>query len=90
MNHTRIFTDEHEFQIYGCENSGLFKAFGDHVLHRLRIPLHERKNQRIRITLLSRDTQYRKILNEDELVNALKENPEYKVRKVKNGAMEWS
>ncbi|XP_017766635.1 PREDICTED: EGF domain-specific O-linked N-acetylglucosamine transferase [Eufriesea mexicana] len=68
--------------IYGCENSGLFKAFGDHVLHRLRIPLHERKNQRIRITLLSRDTQYRKILNEDELVNALKENPEYKVRKV--------
>ncbi|KOC65578.1 EGF domain-specific O-linked N-acetylglucosamine transferase [Habropoda laboriosa] len=33
--------------IYGCENSGLFKAFGDHVLHRLRIPLHERKNQRV-------------------------------------------
>ncbi|XP_033334181.1 EGF-domain O-GlcNAc transferase isoform X2 [Megalopta genalis] len=68
--------------IYGCENSGLFKAFGDHVLHRLRIPLHERKNQRIRVTLLSRDTQYRRILNEDELVKALKENPEYKVRKV--------
>ncbi|XP_076388941.1 EGF-domain O-GlcNAc transferase isoform X2 [Megachile rotundata] len=68
--------------IYGCEKSGLFKAFGDHVLHRLRIPLHERKNQRIRVTLLSRDTQYRRILNEDELVKALKENPEYKVRKV--------
>ncbi|XP_029043796.2 EGF domain-specific O-linked N-acetylglucosamine transferase isoform X2 [Osmia bicornis bicornis] len=68
--------------IYGCEKSGLFKAFGDHLLHRLRIPLHERKNQRIRVTLLSRDTQYRKILNEDELVKALKENPEYKVRKV--------
>ncbi|CAD1478685.1 unnamed protein product [Heterotrigona itama] len=68
--------------IYGCENSGLFKAFGDHVLHKLRIPLHERKNERIRITLLSRDTQYRKILNEDELTKALKENPEYKVRKV--------
>ncbi|XP_043506488.1 EGF domain-specific O-linked N-acetylglucosamine transferase isoform X2 [Frieseomelitta varia] len=68
--------------IYGCENSGLFKAFGDHVLHKLRIPLHERKNERIRVTLLSRDTQYRKILNEDELTKALKENPEYKVRKV--------
>ncbi|XP_031827699.1 EGF-domain O-GlcNAc transferase isoform X2 [Nomia melanderi] len=68
--------------IYGCEKSGLFKAFGDHVLHRLRIPLQERKNQRIRVTLLSRDTQYRRILNEDELVKALKENPEYKVRKV--------
>ncbi|KOX67308.1 EGF domain-specific O-linked N-acetylglucosamine transferase [Melipona quadrifasciata] len=68
--------------IYGCENSGLFKAFGDHLLHKLRIPLHERKNERIRVTLLSRDTQYRKILNEDELTKALKENPEYKVRKV--------
>ncbi|XP_050591020.1 EGF domain-specific O-linked N-acetylglucosamine transferase isoform X2 [Bombus affinis] len=68
--------------IYGCEKSGLFKAFGDHVLHRLRTPHHERKNQRIRVTLLSRDTQYRRILNEDELTKALKENPEYKVRKV--------
>ncbi|XP_076624909.1 EGF-domain O-GlcNAc transferase isoform X2 [Colletes latitarsis] len=68
--------------IYGCEKSGLFKAFSDHVLHRLHIPLHERKNQRIRVTLLSRDTQYRKILNEDELVEALKENREYRVRKV--------
>ncbi|XP_053987802.1 EGF domain-specific O-linked N-acetylglucosamine transferase isoform X2 [Hylaeus volcanicus] len=68
--------------IYGCEKSGLFKAFGDHVLHRLSIPLHERKNQRIRVTLLSRDTQYRRILNEDELVKALKENTEYRVRKV--------
>lgn len=52
------------------------------MLHRLRIPHHERKNQRIRVTLLSRDTQYRRILNEDELTKALKENPEYKVRKV--------
>lgn len=60
----------------------MFKAFGEHVLHRLRIPLHERKNQRIRVTLLSRDTQYRRILNEDELVRALKENPLYKVKKV--------
>lgn len=52
------------------------------MLHRLRTPHHERKNQRIRVTLLSRDTQYRRILNEDELTKALKENPEYKVRKV--------
>jgi len=53
------------------------------VLHRLQIPLHPRKDRKIRITLLSRDTQYRKILNENELVKALKENPEYKVNKVK-------
>ncbi|XP_035743152.1 EGF domain-specific O-linked N-acetylglucosamine transferase-like isoform X2 [Vespa mandarinia] len=68
--------------IYGCEKSGLFKAFGDHVLHRLKIPLLQRKNEKIRVTLLSRDTQYRKILNEEELVQALKENKEYEVRKV--------
>lgn len=60
----------------------MFKAFGDHVLHRLKIPLLERKNEKIRVTLLSRDTKYRKILNEEELVRALKENKEYEVRKV--------
>lgn len=70
--------------IYGCEKSGLFKAFSDHVLHRLQIPLHGRKDRKIRVTLLSRDTQYRKILNEDELLKALKENSEYRVRKVKS------
>lgn len=69
-------------QIYGCEKSGLFKAFSEHLLHRLRIPLHVRKSPKIRVTLLSRDTRYRKILNEDELVDALKENPDYRVRKV--------
>lgn len=69
--------------IYGCEKSGLFKAFSDHVLHRLQIPLHQRNDHKIRVTLLSRETQYRKILNENELLKALKENPEYKVKKVK-------
>ncbi|XP_001599568.2 EGF domain-specific O-linked N-acetylglucosamine transferase [Nasonia vitripennis] len=68
--------------IYGCEKSGLFTAFSDHVLHRLRIPLHVRKNTKIRVTLLSRDTQYRRILNEDELVKALEKNPRYEVKKV--------
>lgn len=70
------------FQIYGCEDSGLFTAFSDHILHRLRIPLHDRNNTKIRVTLLSRDTQYRRILNEDELVKALKANPNYEVKKV--------
>ncbi|XP_011298968.1 EGF domain-specific O-linked N-acetylglucosamine transferase isoform X2 [Fopius arisanus] len=68
--------------IYGCEKSGLFKAFSEHILHRLNIPLRERKSDKIRVTLLSRDTRYRRILNEDELVEALKKNPEYKVKKV--------
>lgn len=52
------------------------------MLHRLRIPVHEKNNNKIRVTLLSRDTQYRKILNEDELVEALKKNPDYEVKKV--------
>ncbi|XP_015604766.1 EGF domain-specific O-linked N-acetylglucosamine transferase isoform X2 [Cephus cinctus] len=68
--------------IYGCEKSGLFRAFGHHILHRLRIPLHQRKTPKIRVTLLSRDTQYRQILNEDQLVKALREIPHYKVKKV--------
>ena len=68
--------------IYGCENSGLFHAFSEHVLHRLKIPFHNRENRKIRITLLARDTKYRRILNEDELVEAIAENPNYEVEKV--------
>lgn len=37
---------------------------------------------RIRITLLSRDTKYRRILNENELVEALKKNKNYNVKHV--------
>lgn len=68
--------------IYGCEKSGLFSAFNKHILHRLKIPVHEQKDPKIRITLLSRDTKYRRILNEDELVKALQKNPNYSVRRV--------
>ncbi|XP_044267889.1 EGF domain-specific O-linked N-acetylglucosamine transferase [Tribolium madens] len=68
--------------IYGCENSGLFHAFSQHILHRLKIPFHPRKNKKIRITLLTRDTKYRRILNEDELVEALAKNRNYEVQKI--------
>lgn len=68
--------------IYGCQNSGLFHAFSQHILHRLDIPVNEPVDRRIRITLLSRDTKYRRILNEDELLTALKENDEYSVQRV--------
>ncbi|XP_067003834.2 EGF domain-specific O-linked N-acetylglucosamine transferase isoform X2 [Anabrus simplex] len=68
--------------IWGCEKSGLFHAFSKHILHRLQIPEQKRNNTKIRITLLSRDTTYRRILNEEELLNALKENPEYEVNRV--------
>jgi len=68
--------------IYGCEKSGLFNAFSKHMLHRLKIPFHKRNDTKIRVTLLSRDTKYRKILNEHKLIEALKKNKEYLVQKV--------
>lgn len=68
--------------IYGCQSSGLFHAFSLHLLHRLRIREDERKNRKIRIRLLSRDTKYRTILNEDELIEALKRVDEYEIERV--------
>ncbi|KAK9888726.1 hypothetical protein WA026_000952 [Henosepilachna vigintioctopunctata] len=68
--------------IYGCEKSGLFNAFSSHILHRLNIPFHKRNHKKIHITFLSRETKYRKVLNENELVKKLKENEKYQVQKV--------
>lgn len=68
--------------IDGCENSGLFRAFSQHILHRLKIPIWKRADRKIRITLLSRDTKYRRILNEDELIEGLAENEGYSVQRV--------
>lgn len=68
--------------IYGCRKSGLFHAFSKFFLHRLKIPIHPRYNRKIRITLLSRDTKYRKILNEEELLDSIKDNEDYQIRRV--------
>lgn len=68
--------------IHGCEKSGLFHAFSEHILHRLKIPFHQRTDDRVRVTLLSRDTKYRKILNEAELINALNKSKDLFVQKV--------
>lgn len=68
--------------IYGCEKSGLFDAFSKHVLHRLKVPLHKRSNTKIRITFLSRNTKYRRVLNEDALLEAISRNENYEVHKV--------
>ncbi|XP_038596623.1 EGF domain-specific O-linked N-acetylglucosamine transferase [Tachyglossus aculeatus] len=58
--------------ISGCQNTGLFRAFSQHVLHRLNITQAGPKEGKIRVTILARSTEYRKILNQDELVKALK------------------
>ncbi|ETN60228.1 glycosyltransferase [Anopheles darlingi] len=71
--------------IHGCENSGLFHAFSEHVLHRMRIRLAKRPDRRLRITFLSRQTRYRRVLNENELVASISDNPDYSVQLVTYG-----
>ncbi|VVC97388.1 unnamed protein product [Leptidea sinapis] len=68
--------------IYGCERSGLFHAFSKHIIHSLKIPLHIRSNKKVRVTLLSRGTTYRTILNEKEIVEALLKIRGYHVERV--------
>ncbi|XP_053693020.1 EGF domain-specific O-linked N-acetylglucosamine transferase [Sabethes cyaneus] len=68
--------------ISGCENSGLFQAFSEFVLHRLRIPLKAAVDHKIRITFLSRQTKFRRVLNEDKLIEAISANEDYNVNRV--------
>ncbi|XP_050527187.1 EGF domain-specific O-linked N-acetylglucosamine transferase [Daktulosphaira vitifoliae] len=68
--------------IEGCEKSGLFKAFSEHVLHRLEISRKITFNEKIKITFLSRNTRYRNVINENELILALKKNSDYEVKRV--------
>ncbi|XP_055642825.1 EGF domain-specific O-linked N-acetylglucosamine transferase [Toxorhynchites rutilus septentrionalis] len=68
--------------ISGCENSGLFQAFSEHILHRLRISLKSHTQRKVRITFLSRQTKYRTVLNEDELLEEISDNERYIVNRV--------
>uniref|UniRef100_A0A8B9LGZ1 EGF domain-specific O-linked N-acetylglucosamine transferase n=1 Tax=Astyanax mexicanus TaxID=7994 RepID=A0A8B9LGZ1_ASTMX len=58
--------------ISNCQSEGMFRAFSQHVLHRLNIEQEGPKDGRIRVTLLARSTEYRRILNQQEIINALK------------------
>lgn len=74
--------------VWGCQESGLFHAFSKFVLHRLKIPkrlvVDQEEKPRIKITLLSRNTHYRRILNERELLDKLISSPRnYSVQRVK-------
>lgn len=52
-------------------------------MHRLKIPLHHRSDKKIRITFLSRETKFRNILNEKELIQGIKnKSDEYQVQRV--------
>jgi len=71
--------------IWGCLESGLFHAFSQFILHRLKIakPLPvDGMRKKINVTLLSRKTPYRRILNEEELLKKLSSTSSYNVRKV--------
>ncbi|KAL2091396.1 hypothetical protein ACEWY4_013659 [Coilia grayii] len=59
---------------------GMFRAFSQHVLYRLNIPQEATTDGRVRVTLLARSTEYRRILNQQELINALKTVPSFEVR----------
>ncbi|XP_041445201.1 EGF domain-specific O-linked N-acetylglucosamine transferase isoform X1 [Xenopus laevis] len=65
-----------------CHGSGLFRAFSQHVLHRLNITQHPATEAKIRVTILVRSTEFRKILNLDELVQALEAVPTFQVKVV--------
>ncbi|KAJ8726317.1 hypothetical protein PYW07_001015 [Mythimna separata] len=68
--------------IYGCERSGLFHAFSKHIIHSLNIKLQPRTNDKVRVTLLSRGTTYRSILNERAIIEALTKVEGYEVKRV--------
>jgi len=54
-------------QADGCNSSALFRAFNRHVLHRLQVTQHAPLKDKLRVTLLSRSTEYRRILNLDDV-----------------------
>ncbi|KAK7102557.1 EGF domain-specific O-linked N-acetylglucosamine transferase-like [Littorina saxatilis] len=66
----------------GCHGSTLMKAFSHHIVHRLKLPQYGPLQNKIRVTLLSRSTKYRQIMNQEKLVRALQKDSEFEVRKV--------
>jgi protein O-GlcNAc transferase len=66
--------------IPGCHKSGVFQAFRDHMIHRLNIrdsfqyldSNTQKPRNEIRITIIVRNTKYRKIINLEELVKTLR------------------
>lgn len=68
--------------ISGCEKSGMFRAFSEFVLHRLKIPKLSQTLPRVRVTILIRRTKYRQILNAKELLDKLYSNGKYDIREV--------
>lgn len=61
----------------------MFNAFAEHILHRLQVKEESVvEKSKLRITFLSRGTKYRKVLNEDQLIEKISSNKGYKVQRV--------
>jgi len=65
--------------IAGCQDSALFHAFKEFITHRLRVPSRPVSPTKLRVTLLSRRTKYRRVLNEYQLIQALNSTRRYTV-----------
>ncbi|RCN28775.1 hypothetical protein ANCCAN_25475, partial [Ancylostoma caninum] len=55
----------------GCSGSGLMHAFAHHILYRLNIAQEGPLLDRVRLTILTRSTHFRRILNLDEVSHIL-------------------
>ena len=65
----------------GCHGSEMVRRFSQFMMERLGIvQTGSLEDKRLRVTLISRVTQYRKILNEANLVEALEKTGLYKVK----------
>ena len=70
--------------IDGCRGSEMVRRFSQFMLERLGIEEQEAAllpgDRRLRVTIIARQTRFRKIVNEAELVSALQETGLYKVK----------
>ena len=55
------------YVVPGCQGSGLMQAFTKHLLTRLGVVQEPSEPDRVRVTVLSRSTKHRRIVNEDEV-----------------------
>ena len=64
----------------GCSNSAMIRAFSTFMVSRLGVKVYPPAGPRLRVALLSRQTSYRRILNEGELVAGLEATGLYTVQ----------
>jgi EGF domain-specific O-GlcNAc transferase len=56
----------------GCYGTALYQFFSEHILYRLKINQDGPLKEKLRVTILSRGTSFRNIINQDEIIEGLK------------------